>query len=295
MSNLYTGYDLSSCQGANVPFETLAQQGTKFIISKCAQGNDGVDPYFTRFIQATKANGMLAACYHFIYPLPTISSQPGRDPVVQAQNHFKASNGELAFIDCEWPAVQDWKKWNCSASQINDWVLTYLDEYTKLAGKKPAVYTFPYWAHNVSFSQDIAKYPLWVASYQSGSPATIPPWTSDQWVIWQNSGGTNHLPNGVPVDTDLAKDLSLWGISEAPVVASNPVPEVVSQPAAPLPPPMPEPAPQPVPEVPVVAPTATQDVIPSPARHPHPTIQLSVIENIIGTIVKVVKALLHIK
>jgi hypothetical protein len=101
-----------------------------------------------------------------------------------------------------------------------------------LSGTRPVVYTYPYFAHAINLPASFGqKYKLWIASYQA-TPAVPAPWTD--WVLWQDSGGTQKLPNGVPVDTDKAKDLSLWDTS----------------PAAPPPDPPPEPAPQPLPPTP---------------------------------------------
>ena len=78
-----------------------------------------------------------------------------------------------------------------------------------------------------------ADYPLWIASYQANSPMIPKPWTS--YVLWQNSGGTAKLPNGVNVDTDLAVDLNLWGV-QTPRMTGTSVPTVNTAPQMPPPP-----------------------------------------------------------
>jgi lysozyme len=263
------GVDISAIQG-NVDFNALYASGVRFVICRCGVGNDGIDSDFAKNVAAATAAGLKVMAYHFVYPLPPLASQPLRDPVKQAQYHFNAAGPNiLAACDFEWPAPQDWAQWGCSASQINQWCLTYLQEYGRLSGQTMVIYTYPYFAQSLNLPTTFAQYPLWIASYEP-SPAVPHPWTD--WVLWQNSDNGKLPTTGVLVDTDLAKDLSLWN-----TLPSNPPSVVVpvqqpDPPATPTPAPVPTPAPAPVP---TPAPTPTPappplvpDVIPIP-----PTVQ----------------------
>lgn len=250
---MYKGYDISSIQGSNIDFNAMVTDGISFIIHRCYVGNGYKDPMYDGNIAKAKAAGLKVACYHFVYPLPTIPSQPTRDPKVQAKMHA-ASAGDVpvVFCDLEWPSQQDWAtKWNCTAAQIVQWTIDYLEEYENLTGIRPIVYTYPYFAAAINLPDSFAqKYKLWIASY-TNAPAIPKPWTD--WVLWQNTGGTGpnmvRLSNGSPVDTDLAKDLSLWDGATTvavnvpsdtmPVSAPPPMPTV---PAVPAPSPMPAPS-----------------------------------------------------
>lgn len=261
MTNYIKGIDISTIQGT-VDFASVAATGVQFIICRCGVGNDGIDGNYAKNIAGAKAAGLKVACYHFVYPLPSDPTKPLRDPVAQAQYHFKASLGELACCDLEWPVPADWAKWGVNAAFINKWILSYLTEYEKLSGRKMVIYTYNDFANNVKLDPQLAERPLWIASYTN--PPTVPkPWTD--WVLCQTSGGTEKLPNGVPVDTDEAKDLSLWEVA-APIV--TPV-LILDNPA---------PAPTPV-SVPVV----TVPIIPTPA------VSQSVWEVIINLFTKVFK------
>lgn len=249
MADLIKGIDISVIQGA-VNFAAVVATGVKFVICRCGVGNGGIDKNYAINIANAKAVGLKVMAYHFIYPLPTIPSQPMRDPTQQAQYHAHAAQGELAACDLEWPVPEDWAKWGCHASQIVDWTTTYLQAYESITGIRPVVYTYPYFAHSIKLPDSFGQtYKLWIASY-TNTPAIPKPWTD--WVLWQNSGGTQKLPNGVPVDTDYAKDLSLWDALPAPVVVAPPVivpdPPPVPNPPTPTPAPVPIPAPVPVPD-----------------------------------------------
>lgn len=204
---MINGIDISSVQ-SNVDFKAVAASGVKFVIFKCGNGNDGSDPNYSRSLAAAQAVGLLCATYHFVYPLPPDTTHPTRDPVLQAEMHYKACKTDVVAIDIEWPEVQDFAKWGCGPKQINDWCLRYLKRYTELSGKKPIIYTYPYFAKAINFSQEFAEYPLWIASYGKDKPDIPNPWNN--YVIWQTTGGGGKLPNGAPVDTDVVKDLSLW-------------------------------------------------------------------------------------
>ena len=218
---MYKGYDISSVQNllTQAQWNAIAASGITFIVAKCGNGNDPIDPHFSQNIAGAKAAGLHVACYHFVYPLPPKTGDPSRSPQAQAQMHFNAAQGVLAAMDIEWPVVQDWSKWDCTAAQINQWGLDYLAAYSELSGQTMMIYTFPNFAQTVGFTAEYAQYPLWIASYEP-TPTIPAPWTN--WVMWQTAGGTGgHLPNGAPVDTDVVMDLSLWAAGTSSVSSTN--------------------------------------------------------------------------
>ena len=260
MTDLIKGIDVSIIQG-NIDFKAVAATGVQFVVCRCGVGNGGIDSLYKKNIANAKAAGLKVMAYHFIYPLPPLASQPLRDPKAQAQMHVNAAGGELAACDLEWPAPQDWAKWGCTAAQIVQWSIDYLEAYEALSGIRPIVYTYPYFAQAIKLPDWFGeKYKLWIASYQAGTPFIPHPWTD--WVMWQDSGGTGpnaqHLPNGAPVDGDKMKDLAdLWP-AEAPAPEPDPAPAPVADPVPAPAAPDPAPAPVPVPVVPVATVAAPQ-------------------------------------
>jgi lysozyme len=242
------GVDVSSVQG-DVDFNWLVKQGIQFVIIKCYTGNDGKDPFYEKNLAGAAAAGLKFGIYHFIYPLPSDPAHPGRDPKAQAALHYKAAGDQkIVCCDLEWPEPQDWLKWHVDGQFIAKWTLEYLAEYERLSGVRPLIYTYYFYAQACNLPPQFAQYKLWDANFEH--PPKVPkPWTD--WVMQQEGGGTTgvtmRLPNGIPVDTDLAKDLSLWGDVPAAAVAPTPVqtPVVVApEPVAPAV--VPEPAPTPV-------------------------------------------------
>lgn len=194
------GIDASSVQGL-LNIDKLDADGCKFLIHKCKQGNDGKDAFFERNIAAAMAKGWTVGAYHFMYPLPHL------DPVAQAEGFFAASSVGAAYgdlppaLDLEWPDPDaGWKKWGCTANQINDFARACAERVTQLFGRRPMIYIYPYFAQKLSAASTawLAEYPLWIASYQT-KPTIPKPWTD--WAIWQYDGnGGARMPGGGDAD-----------------------------------------------------------------------------------------------
>jgi lysozyme len=222
MSNFIKGIDASALQGV-IDWSSVATAGYQFVILRAGVGNSGIDTYYPANVAKANAAGLKVAAYNFVFPLPPLASQPLRDPVKQAQFHFQGVKNLVSVVCCdwEWPVPADWKKWGVNAQFIIDWTLTYLQEYERLSGQKPVIYTYPDFANHLNPPAQFAQYKLWIASYETNP--TIPhPW--QDYVLWQNSDH-GHLPNGVEVDTDLAKDLSLWDTIPASAPVVEPLPQ----------------------------------------------------------------------
>lgn len=253
MADLIKGIDISTIQG-NVDFAACKAAGLDFVVCRCGVGNGGKDALYDKNVAAATAAGLKVAAYNFIYPLPPLASQPLRDPVKQAQLHAQWTGKNVSVVACdlEWPTPDAWAKWGCTADQIVQWTVAYLEAFEQLTGIRPIVYTYPFFANAIKLPASFAaKYKLWIASYQAGAPFVPHPWTD--WVMWQDSSGPYHLPvSGAVVDTDKMKALAdLWP-DQAPEVPAPPPPDPTP---APLPPPPPDP-------VPVVAPTPAPDPAP---------------------------------
>ena len=251
MTTYINGIDVSNLQGGALNWSSIAASGVQWCGIRCGNGNDSIDQnYATNYANAIAA-GLKVITYHAVFPLPTTAVQPLRDPVAQANYHFNNAQGQVAMMDFEWPTPVQWSKWGCSASQINAWGLAYLAEYSRLLGRPMIVYTYPDFAANVRLTSEYAQYPLWIASY-TATPAIPAPWTD--WTLWQHSD-SSHLPSGMLVDTDYAKDLSLWDQAPTtPIAAPQPPSAIV-----PAPQPVPTPVPAPVVPAPVQAPASSSN------------------------------------
>lgn len=283
----YKGVDISAIQG-NVDMQWLKDHGYSFVINRHFIGNDYKDSMCESNLLKAKNIGLASAIYNFVYPIGNTGIN--HDPVSQAQLHFNSINDKSTSmaIDIEWPASpSDWQKWGCSAAQISDWCLKYLETYTQLSGNKDiAFYSFPSFIQSVGFGSTFNQYRLWLAQYGVSSPTVPNTWKQQGLYMWQNGGGELlTLPSGVKCDTDLAIDLSWFGISND--VAS---PEITPIPIITTPvvdPPIPTVVQSPIPTTPALVDNSIVSKIGN-------IVSNSAFQNIASAAFDIIKKLLHI-
>lgn len=222
---MIVGVDVFSGYG-RIDWARVAASGVKFAFVKCSEGNEPMrnDSRFAENVAGCKAAGIYVGAYHFSYALTTKTVGDGRSPEEQARRAYGACGGlgmkpgELPpVIDAEWPEVGDWGKWGVTAASLSGWHRAYCEEATRLWGRKPIIYTYPFWWRTVNASVDqtwARDYPLWIANYthsglwsppDDAKPIIPNPW--DDWVFWQFSakGSTLQVPGiqACPVDRDV--------------------------------------------------------------------------------------------
>ena len=172
------GIDVSHFQGT-INWASQKAMGRMFGVASVGDGTYE-DPTFATNWAAMKAAGVIRGAYQFF--------EPAGDPIVQAdiliQKVGKLGDGDLpATIDVEVTGGQ-------SAATIAAKVGTWLARVEAGTGRKPMIYTGPYfWQGNVA-SLAYGGYPLWIADYGVPKPQVPAPWSN--YKIWQysDSGGT---------------------------------------------------------------------------------------------------------
>jgi GH25 family lysozyme M1 (1,4-beta-N-acetylmuramidase) len=225
------GIDVSAVQGV-VKWDLVRKADVRFAYLKCATGNQvKPDSSYSYNVAHCRKNDVWAGAYLFAFPLPSDGSpaHAGRDPAEQARHHFDLAGGygrgpgELPpMLDLEWPPPVDppnappdsWSKWGCSARQIAEWTIAYLDEADVLFAGPVGIYTYPWWwaavvgAFTPADLVVLARRPLWMADYgpagawpaEGSSPKPIAPWGAS-WTFWQV--GQRALPGQGGPSTDL--------------------------------------------------------------------------------------------
>lgn len=176
--NQVEGIDVSHFQGA-INWAAEKAQGRMFGV---ASVGDGLyqDPTFATNWSAMKAAGVIRGAYQYF--------EPAGDPIAQADILIakvgKLGDGDLpATVDVEATGGQ-------SAATIATKVGQWLARVEAGTGKKPMIYTGPYfWQSNV-VSAAYGAYPLWIADYGVSRPQVPAGWST--FKIWQysDSGGT---------------------------------------------------------------------------------------------------------
>jgi GH25 family lysozyme M1 (1,4-beta-N-acetylmuramidase) len=165
------GIDISKWQGW-VDFLEAHDQGIRFVIAKCSEGNAYYDPTFERNYLGAKAVGMVVGAYHYVRPGVKINYQ------INTINKALGTREIDAFmLDCE---STDGR----TPQEITDviWGLA-----GKFGQRAPVMlnYTAKYWWNpNVKRSthwKEVAG--LAVANWHVATPAMPADW--DLWTVWQ--------------------------------------------------------------------------------------------------------------
>jgi lysozyme len=213
------GVDVSHYQ-ADVPWQTLADNGVLYAFAKATEGPTYRDPRFSANWSAMKAHGLLRGAYHMWHP--------DDDPVAQAR--FFASvvgtGSDLPpVIDVELNPTQI----DCPTLLAN--ILTFMQTVEQELGSITALYTYrKYWVEHLTCSsnasasaitQSLAQRPLWVADYSRTDAPELFGGRSN-WAFWQytdqGDAAADHLdldrfagtPQTLRTWLDDLKSLSAW-------------------------------------------------------------------------------------
>jgi GH25 family lysozyme M1 (1,4-beta-N-acetylmuramidase) len=177
------GRDVSFFQG-NFDWNAQKAAGVVWGVARMGDGTSA-DSKFAANWANMKAAGILRSAYQFF--------EPDLDETAQA-NLMVAAVGQLGAgdlpctIDVEVTGGQ-------AAATIAAKIGTWLTIVEKGTGKKPIIYTGPYfWADHVA-STAFGEYPLWVANYGPACPLMPPGWAN--WTMWQYSDGGGALDHDV--------------------------------------------------------------------------------------------------
>ena len=171
------GIDVSHYQGS-LDWSAEKAQGRLFGV---ASVGDGLyqDPTFATNWAGMKAAGVIRGAYQYF--------EPGIDPIQQA-DILIAKVGKLA--DGDLPATIDVETTgNQTAATVAANVGTWLARVEAGTGRRPMIYTGPYFWQDHVASVAFGAYPLWIAGYGVSSPQLPAPWSA--FKIWQysDSGG----------------------------------------------------------------------------------------------------------
>ncbi len=171
-----SGVDVSEYD-PGTQWTVFRNSGSRFAFIKATEGTDIKNQIFNSEWTAALSAGVIRGAYHFFHP--------GEDPVAQAQ-FFLATVGTLTASDL--PPVLDWEVTDgvSTAEQIKN-ALTWLQLVQAQTGRTPAVYVNPSFWNQLGNPQQFAKYPLYIANYNTTCPTVPPPWST--WTFWQSGIG----------------------------------------------------------------------------------------------------------
>ena len=196
------GIDVS--EWYDVDWTRLDRAFVRFVLMRATQGSKIVDPRFSKNWEAAKTMGIIRGAYHCFRADQNAAAQ-----ATHFVQHLKLEIGDLPpTLDLE-PILEKARRGgkttflekHVNKSDLVRQVHTWLQLVQQMTGRKPIIYTNSnYW--NAHMTDEFGDYPLWVANYETPSPALLPKgWTT--WTFWQYSDQGPIVGLDTPVDTTL--------------------------------------------------------------------------------------------
>jgi lysozyme len=163
--------DVSNYQGL-VDWGQVLASGRAGGICKATEGTNFVDGQFIR--NWTALGGMpdaVRGCYHFARVGSSLPAQQA-DRFVSIVRTVKP--GDILVLDLE---VGD--------GNLSSWAGEWLAEVQRLTYLTPWLYSYGPFIRAHLTDPALARYPLWLAAYQTTPPACPPPWTT--YKLWQHT------------------------------------------------------------------------------------------------------------
>jgi len=183
------GTDVSSWNDP-INWATVTGSGVKFAYIKATEGTYYTNSHYASDAASAKANGLYVGAYGFARP-------DSPDPAAQvnyllAQANYYADGKTLPpMVDLEYgSAVGQQNCYGLSPAQLSAWIRAFVNEFQRVAGRPPVIYTATYWWNTCTGSDtSFGNLPLAIANYGS-SPSPLPAgW--GKYTLWQytdNSG-----------------------------------------------------------------------------------------------------------
>jgi len=187
---VYHGIDVSAWNGT-VDWKTASENDVKYAWVKATEGQTHVNRNFVERANGAKENNIITGLYHFGRP----DSDAGIKDAEREADHFLNAASKVGFNAGDLIPTLDVEKGMKTDDQYNvEWCLKWLEVVETELEVRPLIYTAR-WAYDLflkkGFEADLEKlfeYPLWVASYNSGTEPKRPVKQWGEWTVWQWSG-----------------------------------------------------------------------------------------------------------
>ncbi|HCW06220.1 MAG TPA: hypothetical protein DGG95_02520 [Cytophagales bacterium] len=171
MQNYLNGIDISHYQGI-IDWDKVK---TDFVICKCTEGTNYLDPTFIHNKQACEDRGITFGCYHF---------SRGGNAVSEADWFLNHADGFLVL------------DWEIEHADPVEWCKKFIDRVYEKTQKSVILYT----NEARALKYDFGDYPMWIAKYGTNDGTMQKPPTKE-WLIWQYT--SKGKVDGIKGDVDL--------------------------------------------------------------------------------------------
>jgi len=188
------GIDVSKWQhGATVNWEKIRADGVTFTFIKATEAANYTNPYFAGDWAGARRAGVYRGAYHFARPSVGSAARQARYFV-----HKAGTFGGRGVL----PPVLDLESTGgLGVTSLREWTRTWLQTVTRLTGRRPIIYTSPYfWESELGNAQNFTDYRLWIAHYGTTHPRVPGGWKT--WTFWQRSstGRVNGISGAVDIN-----------------------------------------------------------------------------------------------
>lgn len=196
------GFDASKWQGT-IDWNQIAKDGVQFCILRSTYNSAILDSKYQEYINASRKAGLQRGVYHFFVPSTKDNAQKQLDfflkmVVLDDLDLTVPAGAAPVALDVEQIAQ------GMSAAELVDLILIWLEGFEKRTGKKPMIYSYPWFIRTYLTDSRLAKYPLWIADYHKGDvQMPMGAWTS--YFIRQTSD-KGHL-DGISGNVDLDEEV----------------------------------------------------------------------------------------
>jgi len=194
------GIDISHHQG-DVNWTLVANDGKVFAFVKATEGFTYDDPNFQTYMTEGNNAGVVMGAYHFARPDNNSATDEANHFVSVAHNYIGA--GFLPpVLDLEDPNSSTHLDQLFSATQLTNWVQTWMDRVEALTGVKPVIYLNSNYANYLHAT--LNNYPLWIAkpgTSPDSQPNDIGNWNDWEFKQYSWTGSVNGISGDVDLDS----------------------------------------------------------------------------------------------
>lgn len=186
------GVDVSYHQG-RVDWPAARAGGVAFGFARVSDGSTFVDPEFAANYQGMKQNGVVRGTYQYF--------RPAEDPVAQADVLIREIRAQGGILPGDLPPALDIETTDgVPSATLQQRALVWLGRVEAAFKRTPLIYTSPGFWQELDADPAFARYPLWVAHWDTSCPTMPGAWS--QWRFWQDSDGGSAAGISGAVDTD---------------------------------------------------------------------------------------------
>ncbi len=185
------GIDVSHHQGA-IDWAAVKGDGITFAFARVSDGTATPDTRFAANWAGMKAAGVVRGAYQYFRPYVDVTAQANL--MIEAMADL--GPGDL-------PPVLDVENndGGQSAAAITAAVQTWVAQVEAATGRRPIIYTGPYFWRDTVGAPDLSPSLGWIADYNYACPRTPAPWEAG-WTFHQDSADGSVAGIDGPVDTD---------------------------------------------------------------------------------------------